>query len=229
MVPGDCGGAGPRRLVDASDVDRDRHRGQVGAGGRTGVGGRSGGHGRAGPGPRAADRPRRRPGLGARVDPHGAPAQRGGGARRPPRVGRRRRAGPQRPHRRRGRRRVARRRRTGAAAPAAAARQVPVSLLVVLSAVASNEGSQAGRRALDTLLGAAVGIAVSLVLPASRLVDARQTLHRLADGLEGVLDDDGFRAAAAMVHRPDRGLAANGAHRTRATGRPGCRGRRRRP
>ena len=71
--------------------------------------------------------------------------------------------------------------------PRAAARQVPISLLVVLSAVASNEGSQAGRRALDTLLGAAVGIAVSLVLPASRLVDARQTLRRLGDGLEGAL------------------------------------------
>jgi uncharacterized membrane protein YgaE (UPF0421/DUF939 family) len=75
--------------------------------------------------------------------------------------------------------------------PRAAARQVPVSLLVVLSAVASNQGSQAGRRALDTLLGAAVGIAVSLVLPASRLVDARQTLRRLADGLEGVLETMG--------------------------------------
>ena len=75
--------------------------------------------------------------------------------------------------------------------PRAAARQVPVSLLVVLSAVAADQGSQAGRRALDTLLGAAVGIAVSLVLPASRLVDARQTLHRLADGLEGVLETMG--------------------------------------
>ena len=75
--------------------------------------------------------------------------------------------------------------------PRAAARQVPISLLVVLTAVASNQGSQAGRRALDTVLGAAVGVAVSLVLPASRLVDARQTLDRLADGLEGVLETMG--------------------------------------
>ena len=75
--------------------------------------------------------------------------------------------------------------------PRAAARQVPVSLLVVLSAVASNQGSHAGRRTLDTLLGAAVGVAVSLVLPASRLVDARQTLQRLADGLQGVLETMG--------------------------------------
>ena len=75
--------------------------------------------------------------------------------------------------------------------PRAAARQVPVSLLVVLTAVAANQESQAGRRALDTLLGAAVGVVVSLVLPASRLVDARQTLDRLADGLEGVLETMG--------------------------------------
>jgi Fusaric acid resistance protein-like len=72
--------------------------------------------------------------------------------------------------------------------PRAAARQVPISFLVVLSAVASNQEGQAGRRALDTVLGAAVGVAISLLLPASRLVDARQTLQRLADGLDGVLE-----------------------------------------
>ena len=65
---------------------------------------------------------------------------------------------------------------------------MPVSLLVVLSAVASNQDSQAGRRALDTVIGAVVGVAVSLALPASRLVDARQTLDRLGGGLEGVLN-----------------------------------------
>ncbi len=71
--------------------------------------------------------------------------------------------------------------------PAAAARQVPISVLVVLAAVTSTR--RAGwRRALDTLLGAAVGVVVSLVLPASRLVDARQTLDRLAVNLGGVLD-----------------------------------------
>ena len=41
------------------------------------------------------------------------------------------------------------------------------------------------------MLGAAVGVVVSLVLPASRLVDARQTLDRLADSLGGVLETMG--------------------------------------
>ena len=36
--------------------------------------------------------------------------------------------------------------------------------------------------------GAAVGVVVSLVLPASRLVDAGQTLERLADSVGGVLE-----------------------------------------
>jgi uncharacterized membrane protein YgaE (UPF0421/DUF939 family) len=71
--------------------------------------------------------------------------------------------------------------------PAAAARQVPISGLVVLAAANSAQASQGWRRALDTLLGAAVGVGVSLVLPASRLVDARQTLDRLARSLAGAL------------------------------------------
>ena len=99
--------------------------------------------------------------------------------------------GAQRHHRRRARRRVARRRPAGAAAAAcrgeAGAGQPPGRAL----GRRVDQGSQAGRRALDTLLGAAVGVAVSLVLPASRLVDARQTLDRLADGLEGVLETMG--------------------------------------
>ena len=44
---------------------------------------------------------------------------------------------------------------------------------------------------MDTVLGAAVGVVVSLVLPASRLVDGRQTLDRLAGGLEGLLQTMG--------------------------------------
>ena len=71
--------------------------------------------------------------------------------------------------------------------PASAARQVPISGLVVLAAVNSTQTSEGWRRALDTVLGAAVGVAVSLVLPASRLVDARQTVDRLADSLAGAL------------------------------------------
>jgi uncharacterized membrane protein YgaE (UPF0421/DUF939 family) len=72
--------------------------------------------------------------------------------------------------------------------PAAAARQVPISVLVVLSAVASAQETSGWRRAVDTIIGAAVGVTVSLVLPASRLVDARQTLDRLASSLGSMLE-----------------------------------------
>jgi hypothetical protein len=71
--------------------------------------------------------------------------------------------------------------------PPAAARQVPVSVLVVLTTVASSTSVSGLRRAGETVLGAAVGVAVSLLLPASRLVDARQTLQRLGDGVGDVL------------------------------------------
>lgn len=72
--------------------------------------------------------------------------------------------------------------------PPSAARQVPISGLVVLSAVASSPGSSGWRRGLDTVIGAAVGVVISLVLPASRLVDARQTLERLAGSIGRVLE-----------------------------------------
>ena len=75
--------------------------------------------------------------------------------------------------------------------PLWAATQVPISILVVLGAVATPETSDGWGRAVDTLIGAAVGVAVSLLLPASRRVDARQTLDRLADGLEQTLDTMG--------------------------------------
>jgi Fusaric acid resistance protein-like len=75
--------------------------------------------------------------------------------------------------------------------PPAAARQVPISALIVLTAVASAQQSSAWERALDTVVGATVGVAVSLVLPASRLVDARQTLDRLASSLGDVLETMG--------------------------------------
>ena len=75
--------------------------------------------------------------------------------------------------------------------PLWAATQVPISILVVLGAVATPETSDGWGRAVDTLIGAAVGVAVSLLLPASRRVDARQTLDRLAVGLEQTLDTMG--------------------------------------
>jgi len=72
--------------------------------------------------------------------------------------------------------------------PRQAARQVPISGLVVLSALAAGEGTSGWYRALDTVVGAAVGVVVSLVLPASRVVEVRQTLERLGHGLGEVLD-----------------------------------------
>jgi uncharacterized membrane protein YgaE (UPF0421/DUF939 family) len=66
--------------------------------------------------------------------------------------------------------------------PPSAARQVPISVLVVLTTVSSRQ-SYGWRRTLDTVLGAAVGVGISLLLPASRVVDARQTLDRLAGSL----------------------------------------------
>ena len=68
--------------------------------------------------------------------------------------------------------------------PAAAARQVPLTVLLV---VASGQEGVGQERLLETVVGATVGVVVSLALPASRLVDARQTVARLADGIDEVL------------------------------------------
>ncbi len=113
--------------------------------------------------------------------------------------------------------------------PRAAARQVPVSVLVVLSAVAASPGTEGWRRALDTVIGAAVGVVISLLLPASRLVDARQSLERLGDSLGTLLE-----AMATGLHRPwstDQTEEWRRTARTvrRGPGRPGGRGRRQRP
>jgi hypothetical protein len=72
--------------------------------------------------------------------------------------------------------------------PRPAATQIPVSMLVVMAALAAGEESYAWERALDTVLGAAVGVAVSLALPASRVDDARESLGRLATVLGEQLD-----------------------------------------
>jgi uncharacterized membrane protein YgaE (UPF0421/DUF939 family) len=71
--------------------------------------------------------------------------------------------------------------------PPAAARQVPISALVVLSAVATAQATSGWQRAVDTVIGAAVGVIVSFVLPASRVVDAHQTLERLSSSLGSLL------------------------------------------
>jgi uncharacterized membrane protein YgaE (UPF0421/DUF939 family) len=80
--------------------------------------------------------------------------------------------------------------------PAAAARQVPISMLVVLAALAAHDQTSSWRRVVDTLLGAVVGASVTLVLPASRVKDARQTLARLGEALGAGLDamSEGLRA-----------------------------------
>ena len=75
--------------------------------------------------------------------------------------------------------------------PPASARQVPISVLVVLSTVTPDRVSFGGLRLIDTLIGAAVGVIVSLAFPASRLVDARQTIERLGEGLAALLDEMG--------------------------------------
>ena len=75
--------------------------------------------------------------------------------------------------------------------PTTAARQVPISALVVLAAFSAAPQTAPWRRAVDTIIGAAVGVIVSLVLPASRLVDARQTIDRLATTTAGVLESMG--------------------------------------
>jgi hypothetical protein len=75
--------------------------------------------------------------------------------------------------------------------PRPAATQVPVSILVVMAALANHQDAYPGQRALDTVIGAAVGVAVSLAFPASRLADARQTLERLGHALGAVLADMG--------------------------------------
>ena len=81
--------------------------------------------------------------------------------------------------------------------PRAAARQVPVSVLVVLSAVSLTPQSSSWNRAVDTALGALVGVLVSFALPASSVVEARQTLQRLASGITNVL-----RAMGAGLQEP---------------------------
>jgi hypothetical protein len=81
--------------------------------------------------------------------------------------------------------------------PSQAARQVPVTFLVVLTTVTASQEQFGWERALEAILGAVVGVGVSLVMPASRVVDATQTLRRLGDGLGDVLDAMGTGVRAA--------------------------------
>ena len=56
--------------------------------------------------------------------------------------------------------------------PRQAATQLPISILIVLTAVSSGQDDYGWRRAIETVLGAAVGVTVSLLLPGSRRRDA---------------------------------------------------------
>jgi uncharacterized membrane protein YgaE (UPF0421/DUF939 family) len=75
--------------------------------------------------------------------------------------------------------------------PPAAARQVPISFLVVLTAIEANDDTSSWQRVADTAVGALIGVVVAFVLPASRVVDARQTLDRLSEHLAALLDEMG--------------------------------------
>jgi uncharacterized membrane protein YgaE (UPF0421/DUF939 family) len=75
--------------------------------------------------------------------------------------------------------------------PRQAANQVPVSVLVVMAALATSRGSYGWDRALNAVIGAGVGAVVSLALPASRLKDVRQTFERLGSTLGEVLQGMG--------------------------------------
>ena len=72
--------------------------------------------------------------------------------------------------------------------PRPAARQMPVSALVVLAALSAAPEVNSWTRVVDTLIGAAIGVAVAFIAPASRLVDARQTIERLGTSVADELD-----------------------------------------
>jgi uncharacterized membrane protein YgaE (UPF0421/DUF939 family) len=61
-----------------------------------------------------------------------------------------------------------------------AANQLPITVLLVLAVVSYGQRNYGLGRAVDTIIGAAVGGAVSVVFPASRLREAHDALARLA-------------------------------------------------
>jgi uncharacterized membrane protein YgaE (UPF0421/DUF939 family) len=68
-----------------------------------------------------------------------------------------------------------------------AANQLPITVLLILAVVSNGQKSYGVGRAVDTIIGAAIGAAVAVALPASRLQDAREALAQLADALAGCL------------------------------------------
>ena len=110
--------------------------------------------------------------------------------------------------------------------PRPAARQVPISALVVLAALSVAPATTGWWRALDTVIGAAVGVAVSFVLPASRLVDARQTLDRLGTSIAGALESMGHGLRQEWSVEQTEDWRQPGAHDTGAPRASSGRGRR---
>jgi uncharacterized membrane protein YccC len=77
--------------------------------------------------------------------------------------------------------------------------EVPISAMLVLGVGSAGAGSVAGGRALETLIGAAVGMLVNVVFPpAVQTRYAGLAVHRFAGEIAGLLDD----AAAALSAGP---------------------------
>jgi uncharacterized membrane protein YgaE (UPF0421/DUF939 family) len=68
-----------------------------------------------------------------------------------------------------------------------AANQLPITVLLVLAVVSNGQKGYGVGRAVDTIIGAAIGGLVSVALPASRLEDVREALSRLASELTALL------------------------------------------
>jgi len=82
----------------------------------------------------------------------------------------------------------------------AAANQLPITVLLILAVVSAGQKSYGIGRAVDTLIGAAIGGVVSLALPASRLDEARDALTRLGSELTSCLAAMGGVVEQAWSH-----------------------------
>ncbi len=86
--------------------------------------------------------------------------------------------------------------------PLGAARQVPITMVLVLAAAPEAGTGSIWSRAAQTAMGAAVGAAVTLLLPVSRVADRRHTLVERARRLHDVYALVGTDLGAAWA--PDR-------------------------
>jgi hypothetical protein len=87
--------------------------------------------------------------------------------------------------------------------------EVPISAMLVMSAYGT--GAAAGERIVETLIGAAVGVATTLLLPPSIPVGGAGTaLRHLADDVAALLERAGEDVAALGRDGPDFAAAAAG-------------------